>query len=164
MRIFLIGMPGSGKTNLGKKLAENLKLSFIDLDKVIGKREQMTIPEIFERHDEDYFRKTESQALKKAGLSEDDFVMATGGGAPCFFDNMDFMNKEGMTIYLKISEEELTNRLGKDDSVRPLLQGEGALQDKVCNLLHTRCRYYEKADVTCESDRLTASDLIKAVR
>ena len=164
MKIFLIGMPGSGKTSLGKKLADNLKLSFIDLDEVIEKKVQLTIPGIFEQHGEDYFRNAESKVLKKTGLAEDYFVMATGGGTPCFFDNMDFMNEAGMAIYLKISKKELTIRLGKNASIRPMLQEEGVLHDKVSELLQTRCRYYEKADVTCESDRLTTKDLKTALR
>ncbi len=163
MKIFLIGMPGSGKTSLGKNLADSLKFSFIDLDEVIEKNQQLTIPRIFKLHGEDYFRNTESKILKKKGLAEDNFVMATGGGTPCFFENMSFMNELGMTIYLKISKKELTLRLGKNDSTRPMLQGEGVLYDKVSELLHTRCRYYEKADVICESDALTLKDLKTAL-
>ncbi|MFN8889873.1 MAG: shikimate kinase, partial [Cyclobacteriaceae bacterium] len=92
MKIFLIGLPGSGKTTLGKQVASHLSIPFVDLDAAIEKAEQRTIPEIFKQSGENYFRKIESDLLKKWAESTTDFLMATGGGAPCFFDNVEVMN------------------------------------------------------------------------
>ncbi|MFM8739263.1 MAG: shikimate kinase, partial [Cytophagales bacterium] len=99
MKIFLIGLPGSGKTTLGKQLAERLNIRFVDLDTEIEKSEGESIALIFKRFGEDHFRKAESTQLQKWANLNEDFVMATGGGAPCFFDNMEVMNQSGTTIF-----------------------------------------------------------------
>src|SRR5258708_28773826 len=100
MKIFLIGLPGSGKTTLGKQLSEKLNLSFIDLDLEIEKLEGKTVQKIFAEKKESYFREVESQTLKNYSSAKTDFVMATGGGSPCFFDKMDVLNDSGKTIFL----------------------------------------------------------------
>ncbi|HRG80566.1 MAG TPA: shikimate kinase, partial [Cyclobacteriaceae bacterium] len=88
MKIFLIGLPGCGKSTLGKQLAEKLKLPFVDLDAEIEKSVGITIKGIFKKYGESFFRKEESGQLHRFGEGYDDFVMATGGGVPVFFDNM----------------------------------------------------------------------------
>src|SRR5436189_5502924 len=93
MKIFLIGMPGAGKSTLGRPLAAALNLPFVDLDKEIEKHEQKSIPEVFELRGEDYFRKSESTLLKSWAESNRSFVLATGGGAPCFHDGIEVINK-----------------------------------------------------------------------
>ena len=103
MKIFLIGLPGSGKTTLGKQVASHLSIPFVDLDAAIEKAEQRTIPEIFKQSGENYFRKIESDLLKKWAESTTDFLMATGGGAPCFFDNVEVMNRAGITFFFRCS-------------------------------------------------------------
>src|SRR5258708_25113313 len=100
MKIFIIGLPGSGKTTLGKQVAEKLNLPFIDLDLEIEKLEGKTVQEIFAKRKENYFRELESRTLKNFCSGKSDFVMATGGGAPGFFDNMDVMNNSGKTVFL----------------------------------------------------------------
>ena len=99
MKIFLIGLPGSGKSTIGKSLALELSYPFIDLDLDIEKAEGRTIKQIFKQMHEGYFRQLESKALKKYCQSQDSFVMATGGGAPCFFDNMEQINQAGKSVF-----------------------------------------------------------------
>src|SRR5438874_1229377 len=107
MKIFLIGMPGSGKTTTGKLLAEKLKLTFVDLDMEIEKSEGRSINQIFEKRKENYFREVESMILKKFCSSSESFVMSTGGGAPCFFNNIKQMNDSGKTIFLDVPAKEI---------------------------------------------------------
>lgn len=130
-RIFLVGYMGSGKTAMGKLLAKRLGLTFIDLDNYIENKFRCTIAEIFQQDGEAGFREIEKQCLHEVAEIED-VVIATGGGAPCFFDNMDFMNRCGETIYIKLTPEHLAKRLSSSKSgVRPLLQdksGDDLLQ------------------------------------
>jgi len=123
MRIYLIGYMGCGKSTLGRKLSEHLRLQFVDMDHYIEERNCKTIPQIFSEEGEAEFRKKERKALEE--LSEfTDIVIATGGGAPCFFDNIDLMNKTGKTIYLNIDPKILADRLLKSKTERPLIKGK----------------------------------------
>src|SRR6185503_20434689 len=100
MKIFLLGLPGSGKTTLGKELSNALRLPFVDLDSEIERLEGKKISEIFAANGEEYFRNLESSELRKRCTSKGEFVMATGGGTPCFFDNMEWINRAGKSIFL----------------------------------------------------------------
>lgn len=123
MRIFLIGYMGSGKSTLGRRLAKHLNLQFVDMDHYIEERNYKTIPQIFAEEGEAEFRKKERKALEE--LSEfTNIIIATGGGAPCFFDNIDIMNRAGKTIYLNINPEILAERLLKSKTERPLIKGK----------------------------------------
>lgn len=120
-RIFLVGYMGSGKTTMGKLLAQQLKLNFIDLDAYIEGKYHRTIAQIFQQEGESGFREIEKNCLHEVGEFEN-VVVATGGGAPCFFDNMTFMNQNGTTIYLKMTVDQLSNRLSSSKAgVRPLI-------------------------------------------
>ena len=92
---------GSGKSVVGRKLSSATGLNFVDLDNYILKKEDRTINEIFDEEGEDYFRQTEHRLLKEI-IEKDDFILSCGGGTPCFFDNMTMMNRNGITIYLKM--------------------------------------------------------------
>lgn len=123
MRIYLIGYMGCGKSTLGRRLAKHLGLQFIDMDHYIEERNCKSIPKIFAEDGEAEFRKKERHALEE--LAEfTDIVIATGGGAPCFFDNIDLMNKTGKTIYLNIHPNILADRLLKSKTERPLIKGK----------------------------------------
>ncbi len=114
---------GSGKSTLGRRLSEHLSLQFVDMDHYIEERNCKTIPQIFSEEGEAEFRKKERKALEE--LSEfTDIVIATGGGAPCFFDNIELMNKTGKTIYLNIDSKILADRLLKSKTERPLIKGK----------------------------------------
>lgn len=114
---------GSGKSHLGWKLANHLRVQFVDMDNYIEERNCKTIPQIFAQEGEAEFRNKERKALEE--LSEfTDIVIATGGGAPCFFDNIDLMNETGKTIYLNIDPAILADRLLKSKTDRPLIKGK----------------------------------------
>jgi len=150
-------MPGCGKSTQARKVASDLNLKLIDLDYEIEKHASLTINEIFTIHGEEYFRRLESTFLVQMTRENSDFVMATGGGAACFFDNIDYMNHHGITIYIKIGVDELLNRLsgtGKDK--RPLLKGRSAteLKKELENKLCYRKTFYEKAKITFDGEKL----------
>lgn len=153
MRIYLIGYMGSGKSTVGKQLAAELNLAFIDMDDYIEERNFKTIPSIFAEDGEPAFRKMEQRALLE--LSEfEDVVIATGGGAPCFFDNIDVIKRTGKSIYLKGSPRIIAERLRQSKIDRPLIKGKTyeelvAFIDKT---LHQREKWYLQADVTLNFD------------
>ncbi|MBL4578534.1 MAG: shikimate kinase [Flavobacteriales bacterium] len=121
MKIFLIGFMGSGKTSVGKRLAKSLDIEFIDLDKHIELRAGKSINDIFRDLGETKFRELEREALADLkGKSK--CVIATGGGTPCFHDNIQFMNAGGKTVYLELTGDQLLKRLAKSRSKRPLLK------------------------------------------
>ena len=137
---------GCGKSTLGRRLSEYLGLQFVDMDHYIEMRNHKTIPQIFAEEGEPEFRKKERKALEE--LSEfTDTVIATGGGAPCFFDNVDLMNETGKTIYLNIDPAILAERLLKSKTERPLIQGKSReeLITFIDETLKKRNRYYKQA-------------------
>jgi shikimate kinase len=154
-RIFLIGYMGAGKTTAGKELARQLNLEFFDLDLFIQARYQKTISQIFQEMGEAEFRNIESNILKEVGEFED-VVISTGGGTPCFFDNMDYMNRTGTTIYLKATPEALSARLNTCKEKRPLIKdkSEEELFAFVTENLEKREPYYSKATVIYEPEEL----------
>ncbi len=149
MNIYLVGMPGSGKTTFGKRLAKVSSFSFGDLDQVISQQEALSISEIFTQKGENYFRQAESEALKHTlYLSKN--IIATGGGTPCFFDNMDWMNQYGITIFLDVSVAELVKRLTATTEAqqkRPLVANKSLaeLTESLEAMLRSRLPFYEKA-------------------
>lgn len=168
MKIYLIGLPSSGKTTLGKQLAQSVKGKFIDMDERIEKKTGKSIPEIFKKEGEEHFRKIEHDVLFDIIMMEDkNQVIATGGGAPCFFDNMALLNADGISIYLKVSPQELVKRLsGTGTDSRPLLKGkkEHELEDEIKAKLADRDEFYAQAHVTLDGDQLHINDLINAVK
>ena len=119
-RIFLIGYMGAGKTTLGKAFARSMGLTFIDLDWYIEERFHKTVRQIFAERSEEGFRELEKRMLHEVADFED-VVIATGGGTPCFFDNVEYMNQKGETVFLDVSQEVLFRRLKVAKQQRPLL-------------------------------------------
>ncbi|MEA4984960.1 Shikimate kinase [bioreactor metagenome] len=147
-RIFLVGFMGSGKTAMGKLLARRHGLSFIDLDSYIESKFRKTIAQIFTEAGETGFRKIEKNCLHEVAEFED-VVIATGGGAPCFYDNMDFMNQCGETIYIRLTPGHLAERLSSSRAgVRPLLKDKTGdeLEQYITETLQKREPYYLRAN------------------
>ncbi len=121
--IFLVGFMGCGKTSWGRKLAAGLGYDFVDLDHALEAHVGCTVAEYFASHGEESFRKLESEILKTTDYPTNTIV-STGGGLPCFFDNMDWMNSNGQTLYIQLSPKALANRLENAKTPRPVLQGK----------------------------------------
>ncbi len=158
--LYIIGFMGSGKTTAGKKLAASLGWSFIDLDKRIEEHTGKTIPEIFADHGEDHFREIEAETLR-ALSPESDTIVATGGGAPCYNGNMEFMNNSGLTVYLKLTPSQLAGRLKRSSDERPLitnLTGDRLLQ-YIVSKLSERAGWYEKSHIIVDGYNLDLSSL-----
>lgn len=167
MKIFLLGLPGSGKTTIGRKLATELLLPFVDLDKEIEKAEGKPIRGIFAEKKEDYFRKLESAQLRIWSEKPADFVMATGGGAPCFFDNIDVINKSGKSIFLDVPASEIVRRMSMGPiEKRPLLAagGKDGLKDSIEFLRSNRLSYYRQASMTFSGINISAQEIAEALR
>lgn len=148
-RIFLIGYMGSGKTTMGKMLAQKMNFVFVDMDAMIEEKYHKTVSQIFAEMGQDKFREIEWQCLHEVAEFQNT-VIATGGGAPCFFDNMEFMNSKGLTIYLKMTPQQLAMRLESSKAgKRPLLadrKGE-ELRKFIQEGLEMRELFYEKAQI-----------------
>jgi shikimate kinase len=160
MKIFLIGFMGSGKTTLGRKLAARMNCEFIDLDHKLEQQVELSIAEYFTLFGEAAFRKLESQVLKKTQYPEN-VVISTGGGLPCFFDNMDWMKANGKTVYIKLNPKTLADRLETGKEERPLLQdkhGE-ALVAFIEQKLEEREPFYSQANIIADGLSLTAERL-----
>src|SRR3990167_8924111 len=110
MIIYLIGFMGSGKSSCGEKLAQELNIHFTDLDTELEKKTGLSVAELFTQKGEPWFREQEHSLLRQVS-ERDDQVIACGGGTPCFYDNMEFMNSHGITVYLKMSVKGLLERL-----------------------------------------------------
>jgi shikimate kinase len=166
MKIFLIGLPGSGKTTLGKELAVLLGLPFIDLDAEIEREAGTTISRIFELHGEAKFRELESDVLRRWCDKPDGFVMATGGGAPSFKDNLDIINRSGISIFLDVPVEVITERIRRDGQLeRPLLASLPPVQlnEKIEGLRNARISFYQKAQFIFSGNETTASQIVAAI-
>ena len=164
MRIFLIGYMGCGKTTLGRELAAELKLTFIDLDSFLEEKYFKTIPQIFAEEGEESFRRKERKVLEE--VSEfDDVVLATGGGAPCFFDNIDLMNRAGFCIFLDVDEDTLAERLIAAKTERPLIKGksQGELKQFIGGMLEKRRPFYEKATFILRGNAISAVEITRLI-
>lgn len=150
-RIILIGYMGAGKTTIGKALAQDMGLEFFDLDWYIEDRFRMKIPAIFAEKGEDGFRDIERKMLREVAEFED-VVISCGGGTPCFFDNMDYMNDQAETVYLKATPATLKAHLLMGKSQRPLIQGKTPeeLEAYIKESLQGREPFYNKAKHTID--------------
>ena len=150
MKIVLLGYMASGKSVVGKILAETLAIQFIDLDSFIEHNEQMSITEIFETKGEIYFRKIEGEYLQELLNSGESSVISLGGGTPCYGNNMDFVENKSTSFYLKASIDTIFERLKNETSQRPLVAAIGTenLKEYIAKHLFERATYYEGANHT----------------
>ena len=151
---------GSGKSTLGRMLAEKLMIDFLDTDDMIEKNEKMSINEIFESKGEEAFRALEADLVQNLSVRRD-YVLSVGGGLPAIEGMMQKLNDMGTTIYLKVSNEELVRRLILDAEHRPLIKGmdQKQLEVLVSERLTVREKFYEQAKIVLNSDHLTLDTL-----
>ncbi|MBC8266786.1 MAG: shikimate kinase [Flavobacteriales bacterium] len=164
MRVFLIGFMGCGKSTIGKKLAETLNYKFIDLDSFIQQKTEENITEIFQKQGENYFRDLEKESLNEICKMEN-IVIATGGGTPCFFDNMQKILDSGKSIYLKMKVQDLKDRLQKEKNKRPLIKNltEKELVNFISKKLLERECFYKKANHVLKSKNINEKDIEKLI-
>lgn len=142
--VILIGFMGSGKSSVGRKLADLLAVPCLDTDALIEEQEKMTIREIFTRMGQAYFRDAETRAVRSLTGREGRYVLSVGGGLPLRAENREILRKLGTVVYLKASVQTLAERLARD-TTRPLLQGEEPLEEKITRILSEREALYEEA-------------------
>lgn len=160
MKIFLIGFMGCGKSTLGKKLASKLGYDFIDLDHQIEKETGSSITDYFAAHGEEAFRLLESKTLKTFDYPAN-VIVATGGGAPCYFDNMDWINDNGTSVYIEMTPLALAKRLESGKEKRPLLKDmdEAQLVTFIEERLQARDPFYSRAKLRVNGLSLTPDAL-----
>ncbi|MBN2174797.1 MAG: AAA family ATPase [Bacteroidales bacterium] len=165
MLIYLVGYMGSGKTTVGKKLSALLNYGFVDLDELIEREYRITIPRIFEKYDEKTFRVIEQKSLQHT-FSYTDTLVSTGGGAPCFFDNMEQINRHGISIYLQLSTKSIYHRLIGSKKKRPLLKEKSPeeIMQFIEKTLTFREPFYLKANLTVKGEDLKPSELYEILK
>lgn len=163
-KIFLIGLMGSGKSYWSKKMSKWIKSAAYDLDAIIEMNEERTITELFAEDGEEYFRKTETKLLKWF-KEKKMYVLATGGGTPCFNENIQWMKKEGIVIWLDESVEILVQRLIKEKEHRPLIAklNEQQIATFLEEQLTNRFSFYQQANYRVSSDQITELILKKII-
>ena len=162
IRIILIGYMGAGKTTIGRALAKELGIPFYDLDWYIESRMRKKVPQIFAEKGEDGFRTIEHNMLHEVAEFED-VIISCGGGTPCFFDNMDYMNEQAETVYLKARPEVLYDHLRMGRTERPLLTGKSPKEPQtfIAEQLEQREPYYSKARHTLDVSLMDNYEKIK---
>ncbi len=165
MKIFLIGLMGTGKSYWAKKLAKKLKIGGYDLDYLVESHEEKSIAEIFAEEGEDHFRKAESKMLRWFGEKKT-FVLATGGGTPAYHENMIWMNKNGITIWIDESIEILAKRLMSEQAHRPAIHG--LPYEGICEFLQQkrseRLAFYQQAQYHLSGDDINERSFAKILK
>jgi shikimate kinase len=167
MKIILVGYMGSGKSTVGKLLAQKLELTFLDLDAYIEQAECKSIAEVFQEKGEVFFRKREIYHLRAILENHDNYILATGGGAPCFGDNMQQMTLATPNmVYLKASINTLIERLEQEKEHRPLLKKlkDGELQEYIAKHLFERSFFYNQARIKVNVDDKSPQAIVEAIR
>ena len=163
LKVVLVGLPGSGKSTFGKQLAKEMDFPFLDLGQLIEERYQLKISEIFSMHGEGTFRDWESLVLKDTLKQDRAFILASGGGTPCFNDNMDLINAEAISVYLDVPLGSISSRLQTSKAQqRPLFQGldQGELTLKLKSLLVSREYFYNQSKIKLSGEDFSAELLL----
>lgn len=159
MKIFLLGFMGCGKTTIGKKLAHRMNYLFIDTDRMIENHNNSTIYKLFTTYGEDKFRKLERDTIRS--LSNENKIIATGGGTPCYLNNMEWIKNNGISIYLNLNHKSLFHRLKNAKENRPLIKDldNNQLSHYIITNLNKRKKYYSQADITIEVINLDIKEI-----
>jgi shikimate kinase len=165
MKIFLIGFMGSGKSFWGRRLSEKLHIPFFDLDERIEEHTGKPILDIFREKGEEHFRLMEKDLLHIITESHDSFVMACGGGTPCFYNNLDYMKQAGTVVWINLSLDILFERLRGEKANRPLIRdlSDEQLRSFILRKFADRKMYYDQADVHAEEEPMDLDDLIQKI-
>lgn len=165
MRIYLIGFMGVGKTHWGKLLASKLGVPFFDLDEMIELNEDRSVSKIFELEGEEYFRTKECEVLHSVSESNPSMVLSCGGGAPCFFNNIDYMNNKGVTVWLDTPFEILLGRLRQGKHNRPLLSklNDEQLKAYIVKKSNDRKIYYERSKIRMNTNNIRLEQIIQLI-
>lgn len=158
MRIFLIGFMGCGKTTIGRALAKSMKIEWIDLDRHTENRKGKSVTEIFETEGEEAFRMAERDALHSLS---DNLIVSCGGGTPCFYDNMERMSENGITLYLHTSIDSLYKRISEESVGRPLVSGKA--RQEIERLFLFREHTYNKANYIIDTDNKSVEEVEKGI-
>lgn len=165
MKIILLGYMGCGKSTIANKLAMNLELKMIDLDDYISDKENLTIPNIFKSKGEIYFRKLENNYLKEIIKTQKNYVLALGGGTPCYANNIEIIASIKNSFYLKATLQTLRDRLSLEKSNRPLIKNleDHQLSEFIAKHLFERNPYYEQASHTIKIDLKSIDEIVKEI-
>jgi shikimate kinase len=157
---------GSGKTHWGKILSRQINLPYFDLDEVIVASEKKSVQQIFHDNGEEYFRVKEQEVLEALVEDHDNVIISTGGGTPCFFNNIDFMKQQGQVVWLNTAIDILVERLLKQKHSRPLIKNisDAELKSFIVKKLQDRKMYYEQAHVMLHEESITIESLLKSIQ
>jgi len=162
MRLFIVGFMGAGKTTIGRRLAKKLDYQFIDLDELFEQKFHYSIANFFDHFGEEKFREIEHELLKQTIQENDNVIISTGGGTPCFYTNMDIMNEHGLTLYIKMHKDSLKHRLLMSKRRRPVLPGlkEDEMELFINKLMDYRGPIYEQAQLTVKGEDLKIEAIV----
>jgi shikimate kinase len=162
--VYLWGLSGCGKSTIAPLVAEKTRFNSIDLDEVIEKKSTKNIHDLFYQEGEVFFREIESGCLKELSAGQN-FVMATGGGTPCFFDNAGLMLQNGICIYLKTGISGLVERLHNEKTSRPLFSGldDESMKQKLISMLNQREKYYNLAHFVVSTDNKSPQKIVAEI-
>jgi len=165
MKIFFIGFMGAGKTHWAKMVSEKLRIPFFDLDEQIVSHEEKSIVEIFSEQGEEYFRLAEQDILHIITESHENFVMACGGGTPCYYNNIEYMNQAGTSIWINTPGDILFQRLLKEKKERPLIKNltDDQLRAFIVKKFSDRRIYYEQAEIVIDEEPVKLEDLVEKI-
>ena len=163
-RIYIVGYMGAGKTTAARHLASRLGWEVVDTDALFEEKYKISVCDFFNKYDEPLYRKLESEVLKSTE-NLDNVVISTGGGTACYFDNMEWMNQHGLTVFLRISQTAVVDRLLHAKRKRPLAEGktESELTEFVNRHYTARLPFYEQAKITVKAENLDLENLIKQI-
>ena len=164
-RIYLVGYMGAGKTTAARRLAHRLGWEVVDTDALFEEKYKISVNDFFNKYDETLYRKLESEVLK-ATESLENVVVSTGGGTACYFDNMEWMNQHGLTVFMHISPKAAVDRVIHSRHKRPLVEGksEEELTEFVNRHYASRMPFYEQALITVKSEDLDVDSLLEVIK